>query len=195
MPPAFPLVIVSPERLAVWPASTATIAEANEAPVARSMVRLLAPGPWMAMLLFRSGSGVCRSIVPATEKPIVNLSEWLPRSAVWMAARRLPKPASASELTVRGTCAGTAPSSNASSRGRKRVAGRVARGVELCFAVRFRSQEKNDMVFLLSRTDLRLNEDTIVSGAQTERRGVVGPVRDCLGCEPAPAASFSNGDR
>jgi len=58
----------------------------------------------MAMLLFRSGSGLWRSIVPVTLKPIVNLSEWLPASAARMAARRLPGPESASELTVRPTC-------------------------------------------------------------------------------------------
>ena len=98
-----PLAIVSPERLAVLPASTVTIAESNEAPAARSTVRLPAPGPWMAMLLFRSGSGLCRSIVPVTAKPIVNLSEWLPASAVRIAAQACPGPESASELTVRLT--------------------------------------------------------------------------------------------
>jgi hypothetical protein len=51
MPPSFPLAMVSPERLAVWPASTVTIAEANEKPAARSTVRLVAPGPWMAIQL------------------------------------------------------------------------------------------------------------------------------------------------
>src|SRR5579859_2836947 len=124
MPPSFPLAIVSPERLTVWPASTVTIAEENEAPAARSTVRLPAPGPWIAMLLFRSGSGLCRSIVPDTLKPIVNLSEWLPASAVWIAARKLPGPESANEVTVRLTCDGSQRSSNGSSRGRN---GEVAR--------------------------------------------------------------------
>jgi hypothetical protein len=58
------------------------------------------------MLLFRSGSGVCRSIVPATEKSSMNLSEWLPASAARTAARRVSGPASANERTVRLTCAG-----------------------------------------------------------------------------------------
>jgi hypothetical protein len=35
---------------------------------------------------------------------------------------------------------------------------------------------------------LRWNENAIAAGVQTERRGVVGPVRDCLGCKPAPTA-------
>ena len=107
MPPALPLAIVSPERLAVCPASTVRIAEVSEALAARSTVRLLAPGPRMAMLLLRSGSGLCRSILPVTAKPIVKLSFWLPASAVWIAARSVPGPESASELTVRPTCDGS----------------------------------------------------------------------------------------
>jgi hypothetical protein len=55
-------------------------------------VRLLAPGPWMAIELFRSGSGLCRSTVPLTEKPMVNLSEGLPASAARIAARSVPGP-------------------------------------------------------------------------------------------------------
>jgi len=45
----------------------------------------------------------------------------------------------------------------------------------------FRSQEENDMVFLLSRAGLRYNEKAIATGAQTERRGGVGPVGSLLG--------------
>src|SRR5262245_25425219 len=119
MPPALPLAIVIPERLAACAASTVTIAEVNEKPAARSTVRLLAPGPWMVLLLFRSGNGLCRSIVPDTLKPIVNLSEWLPASAVRMAARKEPKPESAKEVTDRPICAGTQRPSSASSVGRK----------------------------------------------------------------------------
>jgi hypothetical protein len=44
------------------------------------------------------------------------------------------------------------------------------------------------MMFLLSRTGLRLNESAIHPGAQTERRGVAGPGRDLLGGETSPAA-------
>jgi hypothetical protein len=72
----------------------------------------------MAMVLFRSGSGLCRSIVPVTLKPMVNLSDWLPASAVRMAARKLPGPESARELTVRPICEGSQRSSSASSSGR-----------------------------------------------------------------------------
>ncbi len=124
MPPALPLAMVSPERLVT--AATLMIGKPNETPAAGSTVRLLAPGPWMAMLLVRYGSELCRSMVPVTAKPIVNLSDGLPASAARMAARRVPGPASASELTVRLTCAGTARSSRASTRGRKRgAAGRL----------------------------------------------------------------------
>jgi hypothetical protein len=37
------------------------------------------------------------------------------------------------------------------------------------------------MMFLLSGTGLRYNEKAIATGAQTERRGLAGPVRDLLG--------------
>src|SRR5262245_36872474 len=138
------------------------IAEDKVARAARSTVRLPAPGPWMEMLLFRSGSPLCRSIVPATENPIVKMSEWLPASAARMAARRVPGPESASEVTVRLTRLGTVRSSSASSRGRQRATGR--RGRE---AFRFRSHEEKDMVGLLSGAGLRYNENAIVAGAQT----------------------------
>jgi hypothetical protein len=36
----------------------------------------------------------------------------------------------------------------------------------------FRSQDENNMIFLLSRAGLRYNEKAIVTGAQTERRGM-----------------------
>src|SRR5262249_1840889 len=73
MPPSSPLAMVSPDRLAVWLASAVTIDDENETPCARSTVRLVAPGPWTEMLLFKSGSGLCRSIVPDTLNPMVNL--------------------------------------------------------------------------------------------------------------------------
>jgi hypothetical protein len=44
----------------------------------------------------------------------------------------------------------------------------------------FRSQEKIDMVILLSGTGLRYNDDAIAAGAQTKHRGLAGPVRDLL---------------
>src|SRR5262249_33630686 len=128
----------------------------------------------MAMLLFRSGSGLCRSIVPATEKLIVNLSEGLPASAVWIAARRLPGPESASEPTVRPICDGSQRSSSASNLGRKRaLAGRCgARFCEARVDVRLRSQEVKTMMLLLARTGLRDEDNATGPGAQTERRGV-----------------------
>jgi hypothetical protein len=52
----------------------------------------------------------------------------------------------------------------------------------------FRSQEKNDMLFLLSEAGLRYNDNAIAAGAQTERRDLAGPVRDLLGGETSPAA-------
>jgi hypothetical protein len=39
----------------------------------------------------------------------------------------------------------------------------------MCFQVR--SQEENNMIFLLSRAGLRYNENVIAVGAQTKRRG------------------------
>src|SRR6516164_6310091 len=113
----------------------------------------------MVMLLFRSGSGLCRSIVPVTPKAIVNLSEWLPASAIWIAARSVPGPESASELTVRLTCEGSQRSSSASSLGRQ--LGRLRwklrpRGAEPeCFA----NQEENHMMLLLSRDGPQQNEE------------------------------------
>jgi hypothetical protein len=49
------------------------------------------------------------------------------------------------------------------------------------------------MMLLLSRTGLRYNENAIAVGAQTERRGLAGPVRDLLGGETAPAALLALG--
>jgi hypothetical protein len=46
-------------------------------------------------------------------------------------------------------------------------------------------------VLLLSGTGLRYNEKAIAVGAQTERRGLAGPVRDLLGGETSPAAFFA----
>ena len=149
MPPASPLAIVNPERLAVWPASTVTIREENETPAARSTVSWLASGPLMAMLLFRSGSGLCRSMLLDTVKPIVNLSEWLPASAARIAIRRVPGPESAKEVTDRLICAGTQRHSSASSVGRR--AGRL-RGAPCCFWLC--SQEENPMMLILSRNGL-----------------------------------------
>jgi hypothetical protein len=56
--------------------------------------------------------------------------------------------------------------------------------------VRLRSQEKNDMRFLLSEAGLRSNDSAIRRGAQTERRGGAGPGKDLLGDETSPAAFF-----
>src|SRR5262249_45498963 len=73
----------------------------------------------------------------------------------------------------RPICAGTVRSSNPSSWGRKRgEAGRRCvrpRGARL--EVRFRSQERNPMMLLLSRTGLRYHGNAIAVGAQTERQG------------------------
>jgi hypothetical protein len=125
----------------------------------------------MAMLLFRSGSGVCRSIVPFTAKSIVHRSFWLPASAVRIAARKVPGPASASELTVRPICAGNQRSSSGSSRGRKRVGGRrSARGFDPQFSDRFGNTKESHMISVLSGVGLRF--DSTAVGAQTERRGL-----------------------
>src|SRR5262245_48116720 len=81
-----------------------------------------------------------------------------------------------------------------SSCGRKHDA-RVRRRVRPSLAqidVRFRSQAMNDMMFLLLQPGLRYNENAIAVGAQTERRGLAGPVRDLLGGETSPAALFYN---
>src|SRR5260370_20249327 len=50
------------------------------------------------------------------------------------------------------------------------------------------SQDKNDMIFLLSEAGLRYNADALYPGAQSERQGLAGPVRDLLGGETSPAA-------
>jgi hypothetical protein len=55
------------------------------------------------------------------------------------------------------------------------------------FDVPFRSQEKNGIMLLLSESGLRQNETAIGIGAQTERRGLAGSVRDLLGGETSPA--------
>src|SRR5262249_42641024 len=109
------------------------------------------------MLLFKSGSGLCRSIVPVTVKLIVNLSEGLPASADRIASRSVPGPASASELTVKLTCEGSQRSSKASSRGRLvghwRESTRLRRlVVERCH---FANQEAKRITLLLSRNGLR----------------------------------------
>jgi hypothetical protein len=65
---------------------------------------------------------------------------------------------------------------------------RAARGN---VSVRFRSQdEKNMVIRVLDEVGLRWNERAIATGAQTERRGEVGPVRDSLGGKTSPAAKF-----
>jgi hypothetical protein len=51
------------------------------------------------------------------------------------------------------------------------------------------------MMLLLSRDGLRWSENAFRPGAQTERRGDAGPVRDLLDRETSPAASVSIGDR
>src|SRR5262245_42726980 len=71
----------------------------------------------MAMVLFRSGSGLCRLIWPVTAKLMVNLSEARPASAATIAARSEPEPESASELTVKPTWERTTRSSRISHRG------------------------------------------------------------------------------
>jgi hypothetical protein len=65
-------------------------------------------------------------------------------------------------------------------------------GAERCG---FPNEEENHMMNLLSRDGLRQDESAICPGAQTERRGAAGPVRDLLDRETSPAASFSHGDR
>src|SRR5262249_32181099 len=101
---------------------------------------------------FSRSSGDCRSIVPVTAKRIVNSAEWLPALAVRIAARSVPGPESASEVTVRLTCEGTMRPSNASSLGRKQGdGGRFARVLDLLFGARLRSQEENNMMVPLSR--------------------------------------------
>jgi hypothetical protein len=52
----------------------------------------------------------------------------------------------------------------------------------------FRSQEVNNMMFLLSTIGLRYNEKITTHGAQTERRGGAGPERNLLGGGTSPAA-------
>jgi hypothetical protein len=44
------------------------------------------------------------------------------------------------------------------------------------------------MMLLLSRAGLRYNDRASAAGAQTERRGEAGPVRDLLGGLTSPAA-------
>jgi hypothetical protein len=44
------------------------------------------------------------------------------------------------------------------------------------------------MMILPSEAGLRYNDNAIAAGAQTERRGLAGPVRDLLGGETSPAA-------
>src|SRR5262249_54756748 len=74
---------------------------------------------------------------------------------------------------------GARRSSSCSRTGRARRAGVCLRrrlgepAVEGDFA---RSHEENHMMFLLSETGLRYNENAIAIGAQTERRGLAGPV-------------------
>jgi hypothetical protein len=55
----------------------------------------------------------------------------------------------------------------------------------------FRSHDEKNMLHLHSSTGLRSNEKAIAAGAQNERRGLAGPVRDLLGGETSPAASVS----
>ncbi len=51
----------------------------------------------------------------------------------------------------------------------------------------FRSQEMNHMMLLLSGTGLRYKGDANRAGAQTERRGAMGPMRDRPGRETSLA--------
>jgi hypothetical protein len=44
------------------------------------------------------------------------------------------------------------------------------------------------MILSLQEGGLQYSEKTNVLGAQTERRGLAGPVRDLLGGETSPAA-------
>src|SRR4051794_11879093 len=125
----------------------------------------------MAMLLLRSGSGVCRSIVPFTAKPILYWSFWPPASAVRTAARKVPGPESARELTVRPICEGNQRSSSASSRGRKHAVGRrSARGFDPRFGDRFGNKKESHMMSVLSGVGLRF--EVTARGAQAERRGL-----------------------
>src|SRR5262249_61060264 len=52
--------------------------------------------------------------------------------------------------------------------------------------------EENHMMLLLSRAGLRYNKAASGPGAETERRGLAGPVRDLLGGETSPAAFCSS---
>src|SRR5262245_58046807 len=109
------------------------------------------------MLLLRSGRALSSVIVPVTLKLMAYVLLDAPLSAVVIAARSVLGPVSASELTVRVTCEGTVRSSSTSSRGRKRGAGgwRLAWCRPVRFEDRFRSQDKNHMMLLLSRPGLR----------------------------------------
>jgi hypothetical protein len=49
-------------------------------------------------------------------------------------------------------------------------------------------------MFLRSQAGLRYNENAIAAGAQTERRGVSGPVRNLLRGEDSPAGLFTEDD-
>ncbi len=52
----------------------------------------------------------------------------------------------------------------------------------------------SDIVLLLSEAGLRYNDNAIAAGAQTERRGVSGPVRSLLRGEDSPAGLFTEDD-
>jgi hypothetical protein len=54
------------------------------------------------------------------------------------------------------------------------------------------SIDENHMFVLLSDGGLQYNENAIGPGAQTERRGLAGPVRDLLGGETSPAVFCSS---
>ena len=51
----------------------------------------------------------------------------------------------------------------------------------------FRSQEENNMMFLLSRAGLRYNEK-VIAPAQTDRWSGAGPAGACLAVRTPPAA-------
>ena len=66
----------------------------------------------------------------------------------------------------------------------------VRRELSTAEASQLSGLSRNHITLLLSRDGLRYNEQTIAAGAQTERRGGAGPVRDLLGGETSPAALF-----
>src|SRR5262245_46068937 len=83
------------------------------------------------------------------------------------------------KVVSRAPADGTQRSSSTSSRGRNRGGFRLPAADG-----RFRFQAKNHMMRLLSRSGPQYDEKAIAAGAQTERLGLAGPVRDLFGARP-----------